>query len=472
MAFGGWLRIQIISRISRFPTKEPVDMSDPLDAPTDPVLPPQDPVTTPGTPLVFDPTVSSVQTPADVSEESLHGSEVETKPGCGGAAELQDSADRAMEEGVALEQTSVEESALIKDSTVGDTGSIQLSADADTVRQDEEHKGRFTFSPQWVSPEPYIVTTLTKGAFAGFDAIGEAGSLPRTRPFPADQFEPVHRPDFVADMVNFNGLNAAAASLRGFSHFSTRTVRQDSYALHADEETGFLIGVIADGVSQGKYSQRLADHVCGVGIIAVQNAMRSADPSDRLGSADWTELVEEIVNLSRKFVRSQPDLHPRDKRRGDLMDPHLVPDKTWATQMATTFDILLVHAIPDASGNRPFAHICAAGDSSAYVLDPERGWAPMSIGKDQSNDLASNEVIALPLNPGVPSVQIGLLEPGQALVTMTDGIGDHMALGRSPLAGYLHKRWQKTVNALAFAESVGFVSFQADDDRTALIMWG
>jgi hypothetical protein len=84
---------------------------------------------------------------------------------------------------------------------------------------------------------------------------------------------------------------------------------------------------------------------------------------------------------------------------------------------------------------------------------------------------ANNAVLPLPIDSGPPLVQPGLLEPGQAVLATSDGIGDFIGNGSTEVGGYLHQEWSKPVSVVNLVRSASFITYQSDDDRTAVIVW-
>jgi serine/threonine protein phosphatase PrpC len=78
---------------------------------------------------------------------------------------------------------------------------------------------------------------------------------------------------------------------------------------------------------------------------------------------------------------------------------------------------------------------------------------------------------ALPSDEVSVLVRHDSIEPGQALVITTDGIGDFLADGSTPVGGYLHQAWRTPVSHAEMLRSASFVTFQCDDDRTAVVVW-
>lgn len=66
----------------------------------------------------------------------------------------------------------------------------------------------------------------------------------------------------------------------------------------------------------------------------------------------------------------------------------------------------------------------------------------------------------------------GSLEADQALLLVTDGIGDFLGDGSSPLGGFLQDRLLACAGLPDFLRAVGAWAYQMDDDRTAVLVRG
>ena len=97
---------------------------------------------------------------------------------------------------------------------------------------------------------------------------GTRRTLDRRRPRPAarnsappGQIAPT-RPDTTVDGASLGQHRYRAVSLRGFGHWAKREPRQDAYLLRISANGQWLVGCVADGVSQPKYSHMAADIAC------------------------------------------------------------------------------------------------------------------------------------------------------------------------------------------------------------------
>lgn len=321
----------------------------------------------------------------------------------------------------------------------------------------------------WVIPSPYQPRRQLGGPFAGCDVIGDPGSLLELRHHPATAVIGGHRPSATVDVVDHGRIVAGAASIRGAAHYDSGTVRQDSYTMGASSDGRYLIAVFGDGIGSGPLSHLGAEWACQQGLILTRRAL---DEAADVGAVSWSELSAEL----RRTVRERAEQHlgsAFSNEDGTKADPTKVSDKHYAKKMGTTAEVLVVGVEPEADGSHVAVRVVVSGDGTGLVLDPGRGWwrwGVEKIGGDGS--IASNAVLPLPIDSGDPLVSTWQLEPGQAVVVGTDGIGDPLGDGATALGGYLHGKWASPVrNAAEFLRIASFIRLQADDDRTVVVVW-
>lgn len=318
----------------------------------------------------------------------------------------------------------------------------------------------------WVAPGTFRSTLVPTGPYAGLSIVGEPGSLLETVREIAPPITGGHRPAVIVDVVDVGRVTVGAVSLRGALHYDSRVVRQDSYALGTSDDGQWAVVGMADGVSEGPLSHLGAD-------AAAQQSLTSARGElARVGfdAADWNAVAEDV----RTKVRSRSRQLIAGKittADGGTVDAQTLSDEDLARSMGTTAELLIVAVKPSESGVFPYVRIVIAGDGTGLVLDPSRGWKTLSIGKTHAGGFANNAVRPLPIDPGAPLIQRGELEHGQAIFVTTDGIGNFILDGSTQVGGYLHQEWAKPVSAVNLVRSSSFITYQADDDRTAVIVW-
>jgi Protein phosphatase 2C len=322
---------------------------------------------------------------------------------------------------------------------------------------------------EWVLPrsEPRL-GRVSSGPLANRITVGEAGALARTIPrlFKGSM---AHRPDMTVDVAVVGELSVAAVSVRGAFHQELQTPRQDSYGLGASNDGMWLIGVIADGVSEAKLSHIAADVACQTGISLARAAL--SGPAAGLNARDW----HRVASGMRQAVRSRAERTAASAGRnpdGSRVDPSQLSDGSLARNvMATTAAIVVVATQPDSAGYFPYCYASISGDGSCFLMQPSRGWLPISLGKVGGKEILSNAVVGLPSDPGSPRLHFGNLIRGQNIVAMTDGYGDSLGDGSGELGAYFLTAWGRPAGAVEMLAKSAVVRMGLDDDHTAIVIW-
>jgi serine/threonine protein phosphatase PrpC len=301
------------------------------------------------------------------------------------------------------------------------------------------------------------IETLWQGGFRSF-SVGDPGRAPgQVVPLP-DLGYP-HRPDTVVDGFSIVDENRAevmrvrAAGLRGLAHRYYGRVRQDEYAWRTTVDGHYLVICVADGVSAGEFSHIAAERAASTGT-ALLCALLADTPPDRLL---WDQVLDMVAQDITEAGLSL--LRQRDLTRREL-----------AEHMATT----VLYAIVDLTANDA-AHeviLLNVGDTSAWVLLEDGLWWPQQPIKNEDEELYSPSVQALPLVPETPAIAVRTcVRPGQALVLMTDGVGDPLGDGTGEVGRFLAEAWREPPADLEFAAQAGFSRKSFDDDRTVVALW-
>jgi hypothetical protein len=289
--------------------------------------------------------------------------------------------------------------------------------------------------------------------------IGDPGRAAVTVvPRPDGRF-PFHN-DIVADVARIPGqageLHLLAASVRGLSHLYYGKVRQDSFGHLVTKDNRWLVAAVADGVSAGPHSHVAAEIVSRVGcrLLVAQLEERAA------ADLDWRAVLEGVA----------AEIVGHARRRLELVDPTLLDV---AGQLAATALFAVVGVEPTEEGDRP-VHVMSLGDTSAWVLRPgtTSAWNSLQAVKNSDSVIASSATMALPGVPVelAPPVTAGL-RPGEALVLMSDGVGDPLGGGTGEVGEYLVDAWREPPDPFTFIAQVGFRRRSYDDDRTVLAIW-
>lgn len=286
------------------------------------------------------------------------------------------------------------------------------------------------------------------------------------------------RPDTVLDGATVGSIVFRAASLRGLSHQQTGKTRQDAFGFQVTSNQAWLVGAVADGVSSGPRSHEAADiavrRLTEVLARALDDVAVPDDADARqkvLADLPWQQAVTDASDAILAEATGQ--VRAAFVRQGQLdraaqIDAEGMPVGAAARIMATTA-IAFVIATSGANGAVPYAVLPAAGDTSALVLNDE-GWHPITAVKNEHAEIASSSVRPLPGRYEVAPV-IDVLDPGEALVVITDGVGDPLGAGTSSVGRFLGRSWAEPPDVLEFAHQVGFVRRTFVDDRTAMVAW-
>lgn len=324
------------------------------------------------------------------------------------------------------------------------------------------------------------------------------------------------------------GLEVRAASLSGLSHRFYGRACQDAYALACSEDGEFLVVAVADGLGSAPRSH-LASGIAArkvVDGVAAALGVQAADqldwpalladagdaviergrselaaiaaPADQVAPApDPVVLAPDQVATSTDPAAPAPDqVAPAPDPVAPVVDPvtpapsqmaaEVDPGAPAATEpppsraalvaavrkvMCTTLVVAVVPVRPGPDG----AHRCVVvrvGDSSAWVL--ERGQVFVSTGsvKNDGVDIASSATAALPMG-GVAVVDPVPVElrHGDALLLMSDGVGDPLGTGDGEVGAVLAQWWCAPPPLVEFIGQVDFGRKSFDDDRTVVAVW-
>lgn len=315
----------------------------------------------------------------------------------------------------------------------------------------------------WVTPtNAPMVTRIDSGPMSGEVEVGAAGKLSQVRrsipPKPSGSYIPSN----VVDVASAGDLTVGAVSVRGLGHQDFPTVRQDAVAFGITRDGGYVIGVIADGVSEASDAHIGADAATKTALNVVRSALEAGGTPT---SIDWRAVSE----ATRQAVRSRAEVGLKAGALGSGGAAGIA-DEAFVRVVGTTAEVLVVETRPMAEQQFHFTRVVVAGDGYGYILGP-RGWVGLGTAKASSNGVLSNAVSApLPRDPGVPVVQHGSITPGQAVLITTDGIGDDVLSGRTAVAGFL-LQLVRPMPPHKLLELVSYVAFQSDDDRTVFIAW-
>ena len=320
-----------------------------------------------------------------------------------------------------------------------------------------------------------IAYTLDSGYYKGrFATEGGSGleGMDNVRPTILPQLQGGHRSDAIVDAGYVNDqVYVGAVSVRGMSHhMSGSAPRQDHYAIGV--QSGWLISVVADGVSEGPLSHLAAERAVATAQSKVRVALRDAGDPDRstVAALDWTGIGAACCDAVDAYARQVLSRFISDVPNSPRIED--VRPSVLAKKMSTTLDIALVAVEPDRDGVYSYIRVRISGDSSAYLLDAQRGWLSVALGKSAGSGQIDNSVIPLPIPQGPPAISVGWIAPGQAFVHVTDGFGDLVQEGRRPVGRFLFEQWSAgPLDSVRLLHTASVVNANGDDDRTAVIVW-
>ncbi|WP_026424285.1 protein phosphatase 2C domain-containing protein [Actinokineospora inagensis] len=304
-------------------------------------------------------------------------------------------------------------------------------------------------------PAVSVTPSEAMGAFTAY-SVGDPGRA-ASGVVPLPDRENWHRRDSVFDGFTLVGPDTAplavlrAASVRGLSHRSFGRTRQDEYGYQVTPDGRYLVLCVADGISAGSRSHQAAEVAARTGVTLLVNELTHRAPVD----LDWDHTLREVAGHIVAFARKR------------LPSGEGMPAEEVVGWMGTT----ATYAVVDLADEVLDVYVVMVGDSSAWVL-AEDGWHPMSAVKNADADIATSAVEALPKLAQRPRVPLrARVRPGQALVLMTDGVGDPLHAGTGAVGQFLAEAWREPPHDVAFVGQVGFHRRTFDDDRTVVAVW-
>lgn len=250
-----------------------------------------------------------------------------------------------------------------------------------------------------------------------------------------------------------------AVSIRGLAHRHYGRVRQDEYSYRRTPDGRYLVMCVADGVSIGKHSHHAAMAAARRGTSKLVSYLSGGTPAELNWPAFMGSISELIVRAGQKYLKSH-----------GIVDSIELTNREVADHLATT----VLYAVLDLRAEQG-AHrvdLCAVGDTSAWVLRSNHEWEPLQPVKNEGATLYSSSVSALPASSPAQAVPMRtVVHPGEALVLMSDGVGDALGAGAGEVGHFLAEVWQRPPSPLAFAAQTEFARKSFDDDRTVIAFW-
>jgi serine/threonine protein phosphatase PrpC len=307
--------------------------------------------------------------------------------------------------------------------------------------------------------------------------VGDEGRQPDVRPRLAKGFK-APPPDIVVDGAEVGSITFRAASVRGVGHQEQGQPRQDAYAVRFTRDQRWLVGCVADGVSEGHRSHEAAAAAVDQLTAVLVEHLSDFPPQD--DSAAWPDIVlelpwpravaaanEAILDEARKHLTRVYQRKRDEAKLRDLDDG--LPHEHARGVMSTTAIVFAIATEPLENGDSRAFIANVAGDSSAFVFQ-SGNWLPLTEIKNEGQEIYSGSVRSLPHEAQVHPAPFHL-QPGQAFVVMTDGLGDPLGKGMGEVGAFLAHHWRTPPDALAFAQHLAFYKKTFTDDRTAVMIW-
>jgi serine/threonine protein phosphatase PrpC len=281
-----------------------------------------------------------------------------------------------------------------------------------------------------------------------------------------------HRSDWAADIVRMGDVLVMGASLRGAMHYGLSTIRQDSFAIGSESGNGdcqWVIAVVADGVSSAAQSHTIADYMARKTVLVVGDELSACNPKS-LHNIEWSKIARRLVDTSVEFCRNATKRTVSEDKTAEVGK---ASPRDFVKKWATTLEFAVIQSSTDEnSGKREFVHVTVAGDGAAYVLNKKQGWKVIKTGKSRSGAIATNAVLSLPLSPDDFAVNFGYLGKNDCFILTTDGLGDFISDGSTPLGDFFQRKLPNCESLTSFLQIVDVSLYQADDDRTIIMLKG
>jgi len=314
---------------------------------------------------------------------------------------------------------------------------------------------------RWLRPAAPDDISVQEGFYRGRAQVGDVGAMLRISPSIRSKLAGAFVPDSIVDSgIVSDSVSIGVVSIKGARHHLSGIPRQDAYAIGSND-SWVVIG-IADGVSEGKLSHVAASEATRVAVTEAVRALAVSDPTE----VSWPEVGRKVQEAIRTLGkrRAQQQVGP-----DDIVQE--ISDRTIARRMSTTCDLLITPVARKDDSLRVW-RVRISGDGSLYVLDPVQGWGLLDSGKDPASSTVDNSVgDPLPIGGEYPDVESWELRPGQVIILCTDGFGDVIGEGARPVGRYLFDAWQQPLDTTQLLFTSSFVNTNADDDRTAAIVW-
>ena len=230
---------------------------------------------------------------------------------------------------------------------------------------------------------------------------------------PSDQRQAFPKPDMVCRAIE-GELTLLMASRRGRKHANTGSFRDDDAGIAFDRETGWHIGVVADGAGSARYSREGSRIAVESVLDDLPRLFREKLPPDILD----IESEEQLLRLFYQVLlnaASNAAVQINAKAREHELDP----------------DALSTTLIVGVAKRRPGGWLCATfavGDGLAALWTPEDGGLRVMMegdhGEFAGQTLFLRRSVFRDQNANVRRLAVSRPERFGAFCLMTDGITD------------------------------------------------
>lgn len=261
-----------------------------------------------------------------------------------------------------------------------------------------------------------------------------------------------HRNDIVADISKINNLLVMGASLRGESHYAHRIPRQDSFLIEeciVNDNNGFVIAAIADGVGNAKKSDEFSEMLVNFLCSEISNELHY---KQELQKIDWNKISENIWKISVNYC-----YHKSGSKNID----------DYFQYWASTLECIVIEAQPKMKVN--YVAVTISGDGGIYKLDLAHKWNTIKHGKTRNNAAVSNLVYCLPDKPEGIIIKKGSLSEGEALFLVTDGLSDYIE-EYDDVRQFFGQHLPFFVNLPEYIRVLNVAVKQMDDDKTGVLV--
>jgi hypothetical protein len=312
-----------------------------------------------------------------------------------------------------------------------------------------------------VKKNRYVI--IAEGLRRGIASFGDVKNAPNRDPLiVSSNKDDSYFPGCVADVIVHENLTIGVVAVRGLSHEENKKVRQDSVAFGVSADGRYLIGSIADGVSEAEFSHKGSYYATQKIVKSIRKKLDEGFHPENL---PWEDITNHVRN----------ELRARGKRTfkitEDVQDQEL--DSQLAKVIGTTAEVLIIDS-KKINDQVSCIRASLAGDGYSFIISND-SMTLLGSGKETpSGDFVLNEKVrALPKDPGpkYPLINQVTISKNEAIFITSDGIGDDISKPDLGIDAYLCDKLAKPVPAYELLKITSYLAFQSHDDRSMIIVW-